>query len=336
MPAESYEILPLFAIIKPIQLNNKSMKGTLLVRVVATLLFTFAIVTAGFSQGVTTSAMNGQVTDASGDALPGATIVATHTPSGSTYGNVTDVKGFFRIPNMRVGGPYKITVSFVGFESYEREDVFLTLGQTYALNVELSDNVTQLAEVVVVANQNDIFDGNRTGQETVIGEEAINAAPTVSRSIADYVRLNPLANIQENNDGFTMSIAGQNNRFNAIYIDGAVNNDVFGLSGSGTNGGQTGVQPISVDAIEQFQVAVAPFDVRQSGFAGGSINAVTRSGTNDFEGLPIISGEMKTLPEKIREIWLEIMNGKSSLLLLHERTDCVLADLLSKTNSSSL
>ncbi len=244
------------------------------------LLFTFS----AYSQGVTTSAMNGKVTDENGEALPGATIVAVHQPSGSTYGNVTDVSGFFRIPNMRVGGPYKVTVSFVGFQSYERNDVYLTLGQTFAINVTLSEGVTELGEVVVVANRNDIFDGNRTGQETVINEQAINSAPTVTRSIGDFVRLNPLANIQENNDGFTISIAGQNNRFNTIYVDGAVNNDVFGLAGSGTNGGQTGVQPISIDAIEQFQVAVAPFDVRQSGFAGGAINAVTRSGTNDFEG----------------------------------------------------
>ena len=247
------------------------------------LLFVLFGVTA-FAQGVTTGAMNGKVTDVNGEALPGATVVAVHVPSGSTYGNVTDVSGFFRIPNMRVGGPYKVTISFLGYQSYERNDVYISLGQTFAINVTLSEDVTELGEVIVTANRNDIFDGNRTGQETVITEDQINAAPTVTRSVADFARLNPLANIQENNDGFTISIAGQNNRFNTIYIDGAVNNDVFGLAGSGTNGGQTGVQPISIDAIEQFQVAVAPFDVRQSGFAGGSINAVTRSGTNEFEG----------------------------------------------------
>ena len=260
------------------------MKAVLQVKFLVALATICITSTISFGQGVTTSAMNGKVTDSGGEVLPGATIIATHTPSGSTYGNITDEKGFFRIPNMRVGGPYKITVTFIGYETYEKEGVYLTLGPIYALNVVLGGDVTELAEVVILGNRNDIFDGNRTGQETVVGEEAINAAPTVTRSMADFVRLNPLTNIQENDDGFTMSIAGQNNRFNSIYIDGAVNNDVFGLSGSGTNGGQTGVQPISIDAIEQFQVAVAPFDVRQSGFAGGSINAVTRSGTNDFEG----------------------------------------------------
>jgi len=112
----------------------------------------------------------------------------------------------------------------------------------------------------------------------------IYSIPTITRSIGDYTRFNPFASIDENTDGFTISLAGQNNRYNAIYIDVAVNNDAFGLAGSGTNGGQTGVQPISIDAIEQFQIAIAPFDVRQSGFAGGAINAVTRSGTSEFEG----------------------------------------------------
>lgn len=244
------------------------------------------VVTTGtvYGQGITTSSMSGRIIDEAGEPLLGATIVAVHTPSGSQYGNVSDENGFFRIPNMRVGGPYKVTVSFIGYETWVNPGIFLTLGQTYSVNVSLSEEATQLSEVIVSGDRNDIFDGNRTGQETIINQETIESLPTVSRSLGDYVRFNPLANIQEGGDGFSISIAGQNNRFNTIYIDGAVNNDVFGLSGGGTNGGQTGVQPISIDAIEQFQVAVAPFDVRQSGFAGGSINAVTRSGTNEFEG----------------------------------------------------
>ena len=138
--------------------------------------------------------------------------------------------------------------------------------------------------MVTTPPQVDIFDGNRTGQETVVNEKLINDVPTISRAIGDFARLNPLATIDENGDGFSISLAGQNNRYNSLYIDGAVSNDVFGLAGSGTNGGQTGVNLISIDAIEQFQISVAPFDVRQSGFAGGAINAVTRSGTNNFEG----------------------------------------------------
>ncbi len=237
-----------------------------------------------YGQGVTTSRMNGRVVDANGEGLPGATVIAVHVPTGSQYGNVTDPDGYFRIPNMNVGGPYTITISFVGYQSFEKPNVYLTLGQTLKLDATLSEDVTELEGVEIVANRNDIFDGNRTGQETVVNEQTINALPTLARRIGDFARFNPQANIQEGSDGFTISLGGMNNRFNAIFIDGAVNNDVFGLAGSGTNGGQAGASPISIDAIEQFQIAVAPFDVRQSGFAGGSISAVTRSGTNEFEG----------------------------------------------------
>ena len=226
--------------------------------------------------------MNGKISDSNG-ALPGATIVAIHVPTGSQYANISDASGFYRIPNMKVGGPYKITVSFVGFEDFVKEDVYLQLGQRFKFNTELSETSLELAEVVVTAG-GEIFDGNRTGSETIVGRDKIDQLPTVSRSIADFARLTPGANITEGSDGFSVSLGGINNRFNAIFIDGAVNNDVFGLSGSGTNGGQTGAAPISIDAIEQFQISQAPFDVRQSGFAGGSISAVTRSGTNEFEG----------------------------------------------------
>ena len=237
-----------------------------------------------FAQGVTTSALSGVVQDDKGSALPGATIIAVHTPSGTQYGVAANANGRFRLSNLRVGGPYKITFSFVGFKNDERKGVFLALGQTLNLTVKLQTEASTLNAVEVVARKDDVFDGNRTGVQTIINEQRINETPTVSRSIADFARLEPTAALTEGSDGFSVSIAGQNNRYNAIYIDGAVNNDVFGLAGSGTNGGQTGVAPISIDAIEQFQVSVAPFDVRQSGFAGGSINAVTRSGSNNFEG----------------------------------------------------
>ena len=194
------------------------------------------------------------------------------------------LNGYYRIPNMRVGGPYTVSISYTGFEDVVKRNVYLTLGQTFQLNSGMSEAYTELESVTVTASKTDVFDGNRTGQTTMIGKELIDEVPSVSRAIADFARLNPLATVREGSDGFNLSLAGQNNRYNTIYIDGAVNNDVFGLSESGTNGGQTGAQPFPIDAFEQFQVAVAPFDVRQSGFAGGSINAVTRSGTNDFEG----------------------------------------------------
>ncbi len=250
----------------------------------ATLFFLVVSIFSANAQGVTTSSINGKVVDTDGETLPGANVIAVHVPSGTSYGTASNKKGYYRIANMRVGGPYKITVSFTGFTDYEKENVYLSLGQAYQLNVELNIGNVELEGVEVIANRNELFDGNRDGQETTVDLQTINRVPTVTRSIADFARFNPLANITENVDGFSISLAGNNNRYNAIYIDGAVNNDAFGLAGSGTNGGQTGVQPISIDAIEQFTISVAPFDVRQSGFAGGSINAVTRSGTNEFEG----------------------------------------------------
>ena len=237
-----------------------------------------------FSQGVTTASLGGKITDAAGEPLGGATIVAVHVPSNTTYGAAADIDGFYRISGMRTGGPYRISFTYVGFSDDVREGIFLNLGQTTRISVSLSESATALEEVVVTAQNNGVFGSNKTGANTNISNREIQTLPAASRSIADFVRVTPQAQLTEGNDGFSISLAGQNNRYNAIYIDGAVNNDVFGLAGSGTNGGQTGVNPFSVDAIESFQINLAPFDVRQSGFAGGSINAVTRSGSNSFEG----------------------------------------------------
>ncbi len=231
-----------------------------------------------FSQGVTTSAMSGKITDKEGAPLPGATVLAVHTPTGSEFGQVTDADGLFRIANMNVGGPYTITVSFVGYDPIIKQGVYLELGRTYKLNTSMSETVTELEGVVVTASA--VFDGNRTGSSTIISKDDLQNTPTVTRSLQDFTRLTP----QASNATGGISIAGINNRFNAIYIDGAVNNDVFGLADTGTNGGQIGISPISVDAIEQIQVVVAPYDITKGGFAGGGINAVTRSGSNKFEG----------------------------------------------------
>lgn len=247
-------------------------------------LFVCLLTISAFGQGVTTSSMLGKITDESGTELIGANVVAVHTPSGTAYGNITDTKGFYRIPNMRIGGPYTITVSYVGYDDFVKEGIYLTLGQTFNFSRELAETSIALEGVEVVASTSDIFDGNRTGQETTVTVDDINTLPTISRSIADFARLNPLVSVAEGGDGFEINIAGQNERYNAIYIDGSINNDVFGLAGSGVDGGQTGAGPISIDAIEQIQVSVAPFDVRLSGFAGGAVNAVTRSGTNELEG----------------------------------------------------
>ncbi|WP_339915875.1 TonB-dependent receptor [Yeosuana marina] len=236
-----------------------------------------------FAQGITTSSINGKVLDGE-TPMFGANVVAIHIPSGTKYGSISDDDGLFRISNMRVGGPYTVTITYVGYKDFIRENITLQLGQTFRINASLIEDVNNLEEVVINARTNNIFDGNKTGTETTINSRLINSLPSTSRSIADFVRITPQATITEGSDGFSINIAGQNNRFNTIFVDGAVNNDQFGLSASGTNGGQTGASPFSMDAIEQFNVAVAPFDVRLSGFTGGAINAITKSGSNEFKG----------------------------------------------------
>ncbi len=242
------------------------------------------VTNAVFAQGVTTSSMDGTVRDANGEPLIGANIVAVHQPTGTTYGNATNLDGIYRISYMKIGGPYKITITYTGYEEFVRDNVYLDLGQTFKLNTTLRETAIALEGVTVTASVNSIIDGERDGQSTTVNEDLINTVPTLSRSIADFARFNPLASVSEGNDGFSFSIAGQNNRFNSVYFDGTVSNDAFGLAGSGTDGGQTGISPISLDAIETFTISAAPFDIRQSGFAGGTVNAVTRSGTNQFEG----------------------------------------------------
>ena len=191
-----------------------------------------------WAQGVTTSSINGRITDAEGAPLAGANIVALHVESGTKYGAISDFDGYYRVPNMRPGGPYTITISYVGFENFERQNVFLQLGDSQRISANMAEAASALDEVIITAQRNNIFDSNRTGTETTVTERDILTLPAASRSVADFVRITPQAQLTEGNDGFSISIGGQNNRYNAIYIDGAVNNDVFGLAGSGTNGGQ--------------------------------------------------------------------------------------------------
>ena len=238
-------------------------------------------VQAIFAQGSTTSAINGRIFGAGSESLPGATVVAIDVPTGSQYGTVTDLDGYFRLPNMNVGGPYKVTISFVGYEPFVKDGIYLQLGQTLKLDVNLSEQATAIKGVEIVAQQNDVFDGNRTGAETAISLQTIQSLPSVGRNLSDFTRLTPQAKVTQLGG---VEIAGSNNRYNSIYIDGAVNNDVFGLTNQGTNGGQTGISPFSVDIIDQISIQIAPYDIKLGGFAGAGINAVTRKGTNEFSG----------------------------------------------------
>lgn len=227
-----------------------------------------------FSQGVTTAALNGLVLDQKGEALPGANIIAVHVPSGTTYGASSRVDGRFNIPGMRVGGPYKVTVSFVGYENQVKENIFLNLGVASDIKFTMSETNIEIGEITVAAQRDAVFSSDRTGAATSVNVEALKALPTISRRIGDFTRLTPQASGN--------SFAGQDTRFNNITVDGSYFNNSFGLQGQ--PGDRTGVAPISLDAIEQVQVNIAPYDVRQGNFVGAGVNMVTKSGTNEFSG----------------------------------------------------
>ena len=229
-----------------------------------------------FSQGVTTSGISGKVLNDSGESLPGALVVSVHSPSGTKYSTVTNNEGRYLIPNMRVGGPYVVSVSYIGYTEYQVSDVMLNLGVTTNLNVVLNEEALGIDEVVITADKNPVFSSERTGASTGITSQNLNRLPTISRNINDFTRLSPQASGN--------SFAGQDGRLNNITVDGSYFNNSFGL-GSGSNpGGRTGVSPISLDAIEQISINVAPYDVRQGNFVGAGVNTVTRSGTNEFSG----------------------------------------------------
>ncbi|MDR3651917.1 MAG: TonB-dependent receptor [Paludibacter sp.] len=227
---------------------------------------------------VTTSGIYGKVSS-NGEPIIGATVIATHTPSGTTYGAVTNEKGRYFIQGMRVGGPYTIVISYIGYNKVEFTDVQLGLGETSTYDALLKESARQLGEVIIKGNSG--VKNAAGGAASNFNEQQITNSPTIDRSIYDIAKMSPLVSISKIGG---ISIAGSNNRYNSFQIDGMVSNDVFGLAGSGTNGGQTSANPISLDAIQEIQVVIAPFDVRQSGFTGGGINAITKSGTNKFKG----------------------------------------------------
>ncbi|MCB1051329.1 MAG: TonB-dependent receptor [Acidobacteria bacterium] len=240
---------------------------------------------AVFGQGVTTSSMSGLVTDGSGVPLPGANIKAVHQPTSTIYQAVTREDGRFFIVNMRVGGPYEVSATMAGFQSGTEKDVFVKLGETKNLTFKLQvESVSE--ELVVIGTSNPIINPNRTGAESNVPVEVIEELPTINRGVEDFARTNPYFTTTEFNGGSSSSltVAGRNNRYNNIQIDGAVNNDLFGLAANGNPGGQAEAQPISLEAIQELQLVIAPFDVRQGGFTGGGVNAVTKTGTNSFSG----------------------------------------------------
>ena len=224
---------------------------------------------------LTTSSMAGKVA-ANGEELIGAVVEAVHTPSGTRYTAVSNEKGMFAINGMRVGGPYEVTVKYIGYETKTFTGVTLELGETYNLNASMSEDAVQLADVVVTA-QATKFTTEKTGASTNITNRQITAMPSVSRSITDYTRLSPYG-------GNGMTFGGADGRTANFTVDGANFNNNFGLSGNLPGGGN----PISIEAIEEMQVVISPFDVRQTNFIGGGVNAITMSGTNTFKGAAYI------------------------------------------------
>src|SRR6266566_162118 len=234
--------------------------------------------TALGAQGVTTAAIAGVVSDSSGAPLEGARVVAVHGPSGTAYAAVTRADGRFTIPGMRVGGPYRVSVTLVGYRQEVQDQIQLTLGGTADLRFVLARATLELEPVTVTATSNPVFSAERTGAATTIAAGQIAHLPTISRRVEDLLRLTP----QYSPMSFGFSFAGQDNRLNNMTIDGSYFNNSFGLAGQ--PGDRTGVTPVSIDALEQVQVNIAPYDVRQGNFVGAGVNMVTKSGGNDFTG----------------------------------------------------
>ncbi|MCG2809874.1 MAG: carboxypeptidase regulatory-like domain-containing protein [Candidatus Aminicenantes bacterium] len=228
------------------------------------------------AQGMTSSAFNGLVTDSDGNPIVGATVTVLHRPTGTVFTAVSRQDGRFNIPAVKVGGPYTVTVSMEPFKTQEMSGITLKLGEDRNLNFSLS--LETIAEEITVIASNPIISESRTGAAQNVSTAVIESMPSIGRSFDDFARLAPQVDAR---GGGAFSAAGKSNRYNNIQIDGAVNNDLFGLSGSGTPGLAS---PISLDAVQEFQLVIAPYDVRQGGFTGSSLNAITRSGTNMFSG----------------------------------------------------
>ena len=228
---------------------------------------------------VTTAGITGKVTFADAAPVIGAAAVAVHEPSGTRYGAVTNEEGRYTIQGMLAGGPYKIEISYIGMLPAEAGGITLRLGETFRYDAVLSESSAALDEVVVVGKSG--LDAGKTGAAMSISSADFSRMPSVKHGIADAIRMNPQVRVA--NDGGIFFL-GTNNRYNSFRIDGVTNNDTYGLAVNGSNGGQAGTQPVSMETIEQIRLNVVPFDVRQSGFTGGSVNAVTKSGTNEFHG----------------------------------------------------
>lgn len=228
-----------------------------------------------YSQGITTASMNGIVKDVNGEALPSATVIAIHEPTGTKYGAFTTSDGRFSLPNLKIGGPYTVTVSFVGYRKEQQGNIYLSLGQNLRTEFVMQSETVSMKEVTVSAEKDNVLNSSRTGAATYVSPMQVAELPSIKRSTRDIIRLDPRS------DG-NYSFGGKNWLYNNISLDGSYFNNSFGLDDPAP-GGQTNAEPVPFDAIAQVQVSVAPFDVREGGFTGAGINTVTKSGTNQYK-----------------------------------------------------
>ncbi len=228
------------------------------------------------AQGVTTSAINGFVTGDNGKPLEEAVVVAVHVPSGTQYRTGARTGGAFSLPNMRVGGPYRVTATMIGFQPHTEENIDLRLGETHRIDFELEPQVVQLQEIAVTGERDRVLDASRTGAATFVTPEQVAVLPSIKRSTRDLTRLDPRS------DG-NFAFAGRNWLYNNVSLDGSYFNNPFGLDDPAP-GGQTNAEPVPYDAVEQVEVSLAPFDVREGGFTGANTKPVTKSGTNALRG----------------------------------------------------
>ena len=231
------------------------------------------------AQGISTAGLRGRVLDQQGAGVEGALVTLEHTETGATNTGLTTTDGRYTLRSLRPGGPYTMTVTRIGFGEHTREDIELLLGRFVTLDITLLPEAVEIEGIAVQVRRDIEFDPGRIGISTLVTAEIIEELPTLSRNFVDFAALSPLSRVSKEG----VSVAGTNFRFNTLNVDGALNQDVFGLSTENVAGGRAGGRVIPLDAVEQFQVLVAPFDVRQSGFTGGALNAVTKSGTNEFE-----------------------------------------------------
>jgi len=243
------------------------------------LLAIFLTVTSSVFGQVTTATLSGSIKDSKGVAVPGATVTVGFPDAGIKLVLIAKSDGRFTVPNLRVGGPYRVTIDHVSYAQAVSENMFLELGLNNTVEFTLQDKTTELSGVTVSAGAAKIFDNKRTGASTNINNRMMRTLPTISRSADDYLRLTPSASATYNG----LSFAGRNGQYNNFSLDGAVFNNPFGLDAP-TPGGQTNAQPISLDAIDQIQVNIAPYDVTQAGFTGAGVNTVTKSGNNIVTG----------------------------------------------------